>query len=60
MEDLMTITEVMKYLKAGYRTVKLMIAREELTPVPWAEGFKYRREEVERIRRGDATNASQD
>lgn len=53
MKDLLTIREVMHELGAGYHTVLKMVERGDLHPVPWGTHPKYRREEVERVKRGE-------
>ena len=56
MNDLMTLREVMRELGCGYRVLRKMIERGDLTPVRWGDYPKYRREEVEQIKRGRATD----
>lgn len=57
MNDLMSIREVISYLHVSYYTVRAMIDRGDLTPVPWSSRYvKFRRSEVDRIKRGEHAN----
>ena len=56
MDDLLTLREVMRELRCGHRVVTRMIERGDLTPMKWGLYPKFRREEVEQVKRGRATN----
>lgn len=51
--DLLSLNEVMKLLRARHSTVLKMIARGQLTPIPWGQHPKFRREDVEKILNGE-------
>jgi len=56
MDELMTLSEVQRYLKASFGTVKAMVDRGQLTEVPWGKTHpRYRRSEVEAIKRGESS-----
>jgi len=52
-DDLLSLDDVLKELKIGFLTAKRMIARGQLHEVPWGLYPRFRRSEVEKIRRGE-------